>query len=83
MPVSLAASSAFEESSAKLASESLSKSATPSLRGEALAVEAAQQAQQAQRAQRGEHSISRELAVVFWRTLIDIWRNPLLLALHW
>lgn len=83
VPVSLAASSAFEESSGKLASEGLSKSATPSLRGEALAVEAGQQGQQAQQAQRGGHSISRELAVVFWRTLIDIWRNPLLLALHW
>lgn len=78
MPVSLAASSAYEESNGKLVG--LSKSATPSLRGEALSLEPAQQAQQAQRA---EHSVSRELAVVFWRTLIDIWRNPLLLALHW
>lgn len=77
MPVSLAASSAFEESSSKLVGDGLSKSTTPSLRSEALATE------QARQAQRAEHSISRELAVVFWRTLIDIWRNPLLLALHW
>jgi hypothetical protein len=28
-------------------------------------------------------SVSRELAVVFWRTLVDILRNPTLLLLHW
>jgi hypothetical protein len=28
-------------------------------------------------------SLSRELAVVFWRTLVDILRNPSLLLLHW
>lgn len=28
-------------------------------------------------------NLSRELAVVFWRTLIDILRNPALLLLHW
>lgn len=28
-------------------------------------------------------SLSRELAVVFWRTLVDIVRNPTLLLLHW
>ncbi|KAL4431621.1 hypothetical protein ABPG77_001463 [Micractinium sp. CCAP 211/92] len=28
-------------------------------------------------------SLSRELAVVFWRTLVDIVRNPALLLLHW
>lgn len=28
-------------------------------------------------------SLSRELAVVFWRTLVDIYRNPALLLLHW
>ncbi|GAB4823317.1 hypothetical protein N2152v2_010363 [Parachlorella kessleri] len=27
--------------------------------------------------------LSRELAVVFWRTLVDILRNPSLLILHW
>lgn len=27
--------------------------------------------------------LSRELAVVFWRTLVDILRNPSLLLLHW
>ena len=33
--------------------------------------------------QRPRPSLSRELAVVFWRTLVDIARNPMLLLLHW
>jgi hypothetical protein len=33
--------------------------------------------------QHSRRSLSRELAVVFWRTLVDILRNPALLLLHW
>lgn len=31
----------------------------------------------------GGRRLSRELAVLFWRTLTGIWRNPALLLLHW
>jgi hypothetical protein len=44
---------------------------------------AEQQAQQQQYRHQYQRSISRELAVVFWRTLVDIIRNPALLLLHW
>lgn len=38
---------------------------------------------QPRRPRRQRRSLSRELAVVFWRTLVDILRNPSLLLLHW
>ena len=43
----------------------------------------AEQQPQQQYRQQYQRSISRELAVVFWRTLVDIIRNPALLLLHW
>jgi hypothetical protein len=30
-----------------------------------------------------ERKLGRELAILFWRTIVDILRNPTLLALHW